>query len=141
MKTHLSVLTKKINSLANIQFILSLAVIMFIPFFGFAQTVTEGSTTESIESILAIIRNILNIVIPVLMVLATVIFLYGVITYITAAGDEEKLASSRKYIIWGLVALFVMVVIWGLVTVLINTFGVQREVTPLGPQQEGTWIF
>ncbi|PIR69564.1 MAG: hypothetical protein COU47_02305 [Candidatus Niyogibacteria bacterium CG10_big_fil_rev_8_21_14_0_10_46_36] len=103
----------------------ALAVLM-LPFLAEAQT---------INTLLQDISDILNTVIPILMILATLIFLWGIITYITAAGDEEKLKSARTYIIWGLIGLFVMVAVWGLVQVLLNTFGVGTPGTPLGPQQ------
>ncbi|PIR70562.1 MAG: hypothetical protein COU46_00915 [Candidatus Niyogibacteria bacterium CG10_big_fil_rev_8_21_14_0_10_42_19] len=91
------------------------------------------ASAQDIESILDTIQNILIQIIPILMILATVIFLWGVITYITAGGDEEKIKSGRTYMLWGIIALFVMVVIWGLVLVLENTFGIEREGIPEGP--------
>lgn len=100
--------------------------VIFIPFFSHAQT---------INTILQDISEILNTVIPILMILATLLFLWGIIQYITAAGDEEKLKGARQFIIWGLIGLFVMVAVWGLVNVLLNTFGVSTPGTPIGPQQ------
>ena len=71
------------------------------------------------------------------MVLATVIFLWGVIQYITAGGEEEKIKSGRTYMLWGIIALFVMVAVWGLVGVITATF--QGDINsgagiPVGPR-------
>jgi len=85
-----------------------------MPLFAFAATV---------GTILTDVQTILNTVIPILMILATVVFLWGVITYITAGGDEDKSKTGRTYIVWGLIGLFAMLAIWGLVRALVNTFG------------------
>lgn len=89
------------------------------PFFALAATVT---------SLIGTIMSILNVVVPLLIALAVVIFLWGVVQYITAGGDEEKRKGARNTMIWGIVGLFVMVAVWGLVNVLISTFGLTTTV-------------
>ncbi|MBI2023397.1 hypothetical protein HYT01_02415 [Candidatus Giovannonibacteria bacterium] len=79
------------------------------------------------------VKAILNQVIPILMILATVIFLWGIITYITAGGDEEKIKSGRRFIVFGLVGLFLMVSVWGIVGVLMNTFDLNGAGIPSYP--------
>ncbi len=56
------------------------------------------------------------------MVLALIYFIYGVAKYIMNAGDPEAQKEARSVMIWGIVALFVIVSVWGLITVLQNTF-------------------
>lgn len=108
----------------------------YVAFIGLSALVLPLFTyAQKVGTILQDISDILNTVIPILMILATLLFLWGIITYITASGDEEKLKGARTYIIWGLIGLFVMVSVWGLVQVLNNTFGISRQGTPLGPQQ------
>lgn len=110
---------------------LLLSIFFIPPLFALAQF----NTGTDIVSILDVLKNIFNTVIPILMVLATVIFLWGIIMYITASGDEKRLASSRQYIIWGLVALLTMAAVWGLVNVLLLTFTINTLPTPKGPIQ------
>jgi hypothetical protein len=43
---------------------------------------------------------------------------------------EEKRKAGKSFMIWGLIALFVMVSIWGLVGVLSNTFGINKTLLP-----------
>src|SRR3989338_4077800 len=87
---------------------MALTVAATTPIFSFAATV---------GTILTDIQTILNTVIPILMILATVVFLWGVI----------------NYIIWGLLGLFAMVAVWGLDRALVNTFGVGSTGVPGGP--------
>ena len=62
-------------------------------------------------------------VIPIIFGIATIVFLWGVVQFITAGGNEEKRKEGRKFIIYGLVGLFVMVAVWGIVNVLIGFLG------------------
>ena len=81
------------------------------------------------------VAEIFNYIIFILMALATVVFLYGIVSYIIAAGmgDERKMGAARSYIIWGIIALFCMVAVWGLVNVLLDTFGLGTPYTPIAP--------
>ena len=85
----------------------------------------------SVESILATIGNILGTLIPIIMTLALVGFFYGLAMYIFKA-DEDK-EKGQQIMIWGIIALFVMVAVWGLVQVLVNTFGVGGGAAPVIP--------
>jgi len=84
-----------------------------------------------ITSLVEKIRGILNIIIPLLIAIAVVVFLFGVVKYVTSGGSEEKRVEARNTMIWGIVGLFVMVAVWGLVAVLVNTFNFQT--TPVSP--------
>lgn len=77
-----------------------------------------------IQSIVKDIGDIVNAIIPILMLAAFAVFLWGVVKFIFAGGDEEKRKSAKHYIIYGLIGLFVMVAVWGIITVVTNTFGV-----------------
>jgi uncharacterized membrane protein len=102
---------------------LSVTAFAIAPLFAYA---------ASVEDIMGVVTGLLNLIIPILMIIATVVFLFGVITYITAGGDEDKAATGRSYIIWGLIGLFAMVAVWGLVLALVSTFGVGGQVIPSG---------
>lgn len=102
----------------------AVSVGMVLPLFAYAATVF--SVLETIEDIIARI-------IPIIMAVATIVFLWGIVMYITAAGDEKKAVTAKSYITTGLIGLFFMVAIWGIVKALIATFGVGGEGIPPGP--------
>ncbi len=62
------------------------------------------------------------------------IFVYGVMKYIANGADEAKREEGRKFMLWGIIAFFVMISVWGLVGILRDTFGV-HNVIPQLPQQ------
>lgn len=61
-------------------------------------------------------------VIPFLVGLGLVIFLVGVVSYVRAGDNEEKRQAGRDLMIFGIVALFVMVGVWGFVKILYTSF-------------------
>ena len=67
---------------------------------------------------------IVNSIIPLLFALAVASFLYGIIQYFLNPDNEEKRKKGKDYMIWGIVSLFVMISVWGLVAVIGNTFGI-----------------
>lgn len=49
-----------------------------------------------------------------------IVFTYGVFKFIRAEGDGK--AAGREFMFYGIIGIFVMVSLWGLVNVLQNTF-------------------
>ena len=90
-----------------------LIVSAFMPLFVFAQS-------GMFDTVLGVLRTSLNVIIGFLFLVATVIFLYGVIRYIAAGGDEDKVSEARNMIIWGIIFLAVMIAVWGFVYVVLD---------------------
>lgn len=74
---------------------------------------------------------IIKTIVPLLFSLAIAGFIWGVIQYLINPESEEKKKKAREYIVWGIIGLFVMVSMWGLVGVLSNTFGVKTLIPQL----------
>ena len=73
-------------------------------------------------------------VVPLLFAIATVAFIWGVIQFYLNPDNEEKRKKGKSFIIGGLIALFVMVAMWGLVGILTNTFQVGNTIPQLPGQ-------
>jgi len=104
--------------------VLSSSVLSFGPLVAFAASCTSGvEASSTIQGIICKIGNILDTLIPILVVLGVVYFIWGVITYFIG-NDEEAKAKGRMRIIYGIIGLVVIVAMWGLVGIIINTFDV-----------------
>ncbi len=82
---------------------------------------TNGGS--SISLLLCRFGLYVNYIIPILITLGIAYFIWGLISY-AIAKDEEAKTKGRGAMIWGLIAILVMVSIWGLIAVLQNTFGI-----------------
>lgn len=72
--------------------------------------------------------------IPLLFAVAVGVFIWGVIQYLRNSSDSKKREEGRSFMIYGIVSLFVMISIWGLVGFLGNTFGISTDFVPNLPQ-------
>ena len=98
------------------------SLVLAMPLIAAAKTITE---------LFDQVKTLLDAFIPVLMMIAVAIFLYGVVRYIFSAGDEEARKTSKNYIIYGLIGLFVMVAFWGIIELVRSTFSLGE--TPIAP--------
>lgn len=79
-----------------------------------------------------------NSVIPFIFALAVVLFIWGAVKFFIINADEEaKRQQGKQFMIWGIIALTVMISVWGLVSILKVTFigpgaSVLPHVTPPG---------
>lgn len=78
--------------------------------------------SASIEIVFAHIKFALNQIIVWLFLLATTLLLIGILQYITAGGDEEKIKKARSLIMYGILGLAVMVTVWAFATIIIDFF-------------------
>ncbi len=78
----------------------------------------------TIGSILSTVKNIMDLLIPIFITLAVLYFFWGLGQYILNASDSEKKEEGRNIMIWGILALFVMVSVWGIIGVISNTLGI-----------------
>jgi len=69
---------------------------------------------ELVKTIIQLIDNF----VAVGSALAVVVFLWGLVRYIYESQDTHSQARGRELIGWGLVALFVMVSMWGILAIM-----------------------
>lgn len=81
---------------------------------------------QSIGDIITRIGAILNALVPLLITAAIVVFFWGLVTYIFNQSNEDKKSQGRSVMYMGLIALFVMVSVWGIIKVLGNTLGIEQ---------------
>lgn len=80
------------------------------------------AATPTIQSLLAWAWIPLYLLLLAIMALALVFFLWGVAIFILNAGNEEKRSEGRQKMFWGIIALAVMIAIWGIVRLLASVF-------------------
>jgi len=71
--------------------------------------------------------EVVGILIPAFIALALLMFVWGMVQFIMAAGDDQGRAEGKSKMIWGVIALFIIVAIWGVVALLGTIFGVDTD--------------
>lgn len=98
------------------------AAAALLPLFASAQTLIYQLITGT--------TNILYRIIELFFVIATVVFLWGVISFIANSQDETKRNKAKAVMTYGIIGLAVMVAAWGIAFLLVNYFGVGGQGIP-----------
>ena len=95
---------------------------------SFLVPVVASAALDELEQLSTDIGDIVNTLIPIVFAIALLVFFWGLVRYIFGAEhDKEK---AKKTMLWGVIALFVMASIWGLVTFLGENLGIGQDVAP-----------
>ena len=76
----------------------------------------------TLKELFLLIANLVKLTFPLLVGFALIVFFWGVSKLILYSDNEQKRREGINTIVWGLVALFVIVSVWGLVFVFTQTF-------------------
>jgi len=80
--------------------------------------------TGQVGGILTTIGNIINQATPIVVALALLYFFWGLANYVLRGDDPDKKSSGKMIMIQGLVVLFIMVSVWGIIRIVQQTFNV-----------------
>lgn len=102
-----------------------ISVVSISPILVYAESdICKNAKMNDVKGILTSLSCILSdYVIPLLFTLAVVAFVWGVIQFYLNPNNEEKRKKGKEFIVGGLIALFVMVSIWGIIKIFTTTFG------------------
>lgn len=88
---------------------------------------TEAATGGGLTDAIANIMDVIDAAIPLLLAVAVIIFLWGLVQFMFKIGGDEGTQRGKQIMIWGIVVLFVMVSVWGLVGLLQSTLGLESS--------------
>lgn len=98
-----------------------------MPFVASAQNISGN-----LQGLVQLVGVIVSLLVPIVSTLVVVFFFWGLAMYVLAAGDEEKAKEGKSIMIWGVLALFVMITIWGIIGFMQNTLGTSVSPTNTG---------
>lgn len=120
----------KINS------IITGAALALMPVVAFAQT---GPVSTNVKSLFNTFGDLANMSIGILVTLALAAFFWGLVTYIFKLGSGKG-EEGKNLMIYGIIALFIMVSIWGIINFAGQFLGVpngnQQDVRSLVPKTQ-----
>jgi len=104
--------SQKVNIIGS-----TVALTVFAPYI--AGAVTLGHT-------LGVLSDLINGLIPIVLAITVLIFFWGLAMYLLDASNTERKGDGIRIMVMGVMALFVMVSIWGIIGVLQQTFKVDQ---------------
>lgn len=98
--------------------LVGVATLATVPRFASADTSTLKGIIDSFAEIIG------QSLVTLLFGMALAAFIWGVIRMVIAAGDQNKREEGKKWLVWGILGMFVIVGLWGIVGFLSSTFGI-----------------
>ena len=92
--------------------------------------IAGAQSIGGILGLLAQANDLINRLIPFIIALTVLFFLWGILRFVMAGGDGEQRKEAQGYIVWGVVALFVMISVWGLVNILVRSVNLDNTAPP-----------
>jgi hypothetical protein len=115
--------------------ILALLVSLTLPF---ARLYAQDTTW--IDTIGAEVFFFIDALVIFLAALALAVFLWGGVLFVLNASNQELRTKARKRMVWGIIGLFVIMVVWGIVELISILLGITSEDPLLPPQVSDAFI-
>ena len=116
------------------RFLVLVGILLVVPF---ASAATSNIGFEGLNKlILSLSNGVIRSIGYMLFTLAVVAFFWGIIQFIWSArqGAEGKgISNGKTFMMWGLIGLFVMFSVWGIIKFAQGVFGIQGENTIIVP--------
>ena len=100
--------------------IIAALTVSLLPATAFAQSL---SSINNVNDVTNTFQSLLDLATSIIVALAVVFIIWNVVKYLIQGGaDADKRKEAQSAIFAGIIGLFVIVSIWGLVSILKNTF-------------------
>jgi len=90
-----------------------------------APMAASAQDLSNLQTLLNSIKNLVSLALPIVVGLALLGFFWGLMKFIFSAGDEGAKEKGKDIMIYGIVALFVMVAVWGLVGFIASSLDIE----------------
>ncbi len=100
-------------------------MLLLVPFFFLVVPVVVSAQTNFFFTLRPYIVQLLEIIfllLPFALTLSVLFFLWGLAQFVYRAGDIKEHENGRRIMVWGVIAIFVFVSIFGIMEVILQTF-------------------
>ena len=80
-----------------------------------------AAAPTNLQGLIARFQDLINGLVPLAMSLAVLAFIWGLVVYIYNGSNPAKRSEGYTFMVYGIIALFVMTAMWGLVAILNGT--------------------
>jgi hypothetical protein len=107
---------------------------LFIPLAAFLLPLVSSAAFGGIQNFITDIGTMVRSLTVLMAGIALLVFFWGLVKFIMKAGDEAALEEGRRLMMWGIIALFVMVSVWGIILFIQTNLNIFGGGTPPIPQ-------
>jgi len=104
---------------------------------------TPGDDLETIFQLPGLVLSLIGGFYTALLGVAVFLVAFGIFKFILHADDETERKKGRSLILWGIIGIFLLLSIWGLVWILVNTVGLNNRPPPVpqldAQELDGFW--
>lgn len=86
----------------------------------------QNYNITTIQGMVVAIGSIINLVFPALVAIGVFMVAWGIFVFIVNAGEPEERKKGSARILWGVIGVFLMLSVWGLINILVNTFSLNN---------------
>jgi heme/copper-type cytochrome/quinol oxidase subunit 2 len=87
------------------------------------------TSPKTISELITMFIGIVSALIPFMGALAFLVFMLAIVKFIRSAGNEKEIKESKNLLIWGVIGLFILVSIWGIISFMKGELGFSENVT------------
>lgn len=100
---------------------------------AFAPALAFAQNFGNLQALVSSFGRIVTSVIPIIFALAIIYFFWGLVVFLRAAGDPKAKEAGQNQMIWGIIAIAVMLSVYGLVNWLQTNLGIVNPGTIAPP--------
>lgn len=94
----------------------------------------SAQSLQPLANLIGAIARLVGALVPILITLALVVFFWGLVRYLLGTGGKSDIDGAKNLMKWGLVTLFVMVSVWGIVRLAQDALGINPNAGATSPQ-------
>jgi len=83
------------------------------------------AAAQNVDSLITKVQGWVNSLTPLIVALALLAFFWGLAKFIFSGAAEDQ-TQGKNIMIWGIIALFVMVSVWGIVRAIGDTLDIEQ---------------
>lgn len=88
---------------------------------AYGQSFVEGAIGKFVEIII-------NPIIYILATASLLVFIYGIIEFLSQGNNPERASTGKRHMFWGIVGLFIFIASVGILRLIANTVGSSAEI-------------
>lgn len=92
---------------------------------GLVALLPAAASAVTLENTVGTVSSLINALIPLVLAIAVLVFFWGLAMYLLKTDDAEGRGKGISIMFMGIIVIFVMVSIWGIVRILQSTFRVE----------------